>query len=136
MPEKGSMTCALEGGRVVLRRRVKPSPPKRGADTAPKTPTMSIVRRLFPQAPEIASTTMIYLGVGKTAGRIHHTVVAGPDDIAHKAVVLGYTIRIGDTGPFRPPGVLVTVKLLNRCKLIPPVETAYADCLQGLSDDK
>ena len=34
MPEKGSITCGLEGGRVVLRRRVKPSPPKRGADTA------------------------------------------------------------------------------------------------------
>jgi hypothetical protein len=38
---------------------------------------MSIVRRLFPQAPEIGSTTMIYLGVGKTAGRLHHAVVAG-----------------------------------------------------------
>ena len=34
MPEKASITCGLEGERVVLRRRVKPSPPKRGADVA------------------------------------------------------------------------------------------------------
>jgi hypothetical protein len=101
-----------------------------------KTPTMSILRRLFPQAPEIGSTAMIYLGVGKTAGRIHHTVVAGPDDIARPCVVLGYTIRIGDNGPARQAGVLVTVRLLNRCRLIPDkIHMAYADCLQVASDE-
>lgn len=95
-------------------------------------PTMSTVRRLFPEAPEIGSTTMIYLGVGVTAGRLHHTVVAGPDDIARPAVVLGYTIRIGDTGPARQPGVLVTVKMRGRCRLLPDkITTAHVDCLQG-----
>jgi hypothetical protein len=94
-----------------------------------KMPTMSIVRRLFPQAPEIGSTTMIYLGVGKTAGRLHHAVVTGPDDIARKAIVLGYTIRIGNVGPAHHPGVLVTVRLRNRCRLLEPIHTAHADCI-------
>jgi hypothetical protein len=95
-------------------------------------PTMSTVRRLFPKAPEIGSTTMIYLGVGKTGRRIHHTVVAGSDDIARPCVVLGYTVRIGDNGPGRPAGVLVTVRLLNHCRLLPEkIHMAYASCLQG-----
>jgi hypothetical protein len=70
---------------------------------------MSIVRRLFPQAPEIGSTTMIYLGVGKTAGRLHHAVVT--------------------VGPAHHPGVLVTVRLRNRCRLLEPIHTAHADCI-------
>ena len=98
-----------------------------------KTPTMSIVRRLCPKAPEIGDYAMIYLGVGKTGRRIHHTVVAGPDDIARPCIVLGYTVRIGDNGPARPPGVLVTVRLLNRCRLLPDkIHAAYAGCIQGV----
>ena len=95
----------------------------------------ALVRRLFPKAPAIGSITRIFLGVGKTRGRVHNTQVKGLDDIARRALVVGYTLRAGDAArrrreDFGDRGIMIAVEPLGKCKLVPKFTEAHIDCLE------
>ena len=95
-------------------------------DKYDRLPTVRDVRRIYPPAPELGASVRIYCGVTRQG---QYAVVGGPNDVARKATVLGYEIRIGENGFARDPGVLVRVRLAVRHPMIGRILLAHVGCL-------